>query len=257
MAKPEEEIKQGLELLAEEVRQHGGLPDPSENPRFYARLLNLLDLAKEVGVKLSISKVAEVLGVGYAPLRKRIKEYKELEMAGEDAAEVEIIEPQPEPEPPKPEPAKAGGEEKPREERRSGKKRGGKAATTRTEENIHSAAVKRLSKRAEDLVKEEVEKIIEIGSMIVEQYQGLCYASGFDSLEECVEAAFTALTEVYPRLKELEDRYEACKDALKVALKLSDRYLATLYLLDAASKSIKTPEQLELIRRLEEVLGDA
>lgn len=240
----EKEVSEMLQIIVDEYNELGELPDPKENTQFYARILNLLDLAKEMGVKMSLAEISRRLGVGYAKLRRGLQEYKKMEYLGEDAVEVEVAPP----------PVEEKKEETPEKkiEEKQGKKRRGRATSKTLETRIFDSAVKKMSKRAEDIIKEEVEKVINIGKLIVEKYQVQCYGLGFDSLEECIDAAFTALVELTPRLQELEEKYEACKESLRVSLRLSNKYLALLTLLDDMSKNINTPDDLELV---ESVLG--
>lgn len=241
-----------LEELRKEVQQSGGrLPNPRDNPQFYARLTAFLDILKEEGVKMTLSEIAERLGVGYAILRRRLSEYRKLER---DELEEEAETPEPQITPPSTGPAREPVEvevPKPREEPEKPVVEES-PVTTRTAMRIMEAIKRHFGRKAEQLAKEEVDKIIAIGKKVYEDYEKTCYAYGYDDIMKCIEDAFHSLFEVMPEHLDLKSKYDALKSMVKFLMRITDPYIRAILIIEEASKNLSPEEQLELLEELEE-----
>ena len=254
--KPLEEILSALEDLRKEINEkYGGtLPNPRAAPDFYAKLTALLDIIKEEGIELKLVEIADRLGVSYALLRKRLHEYRKLEAKSIEELEspAQVSTPSKETEPsPKPsvEPVEitsgdketaSHAEDKPSEE----------PTTPRTAVRIMEAVKRHFGKKAEQLAKEEVDKIIKFGKIIYEDYEKQCYASGFEDPEECIRAAFTALFQVMPEYHVLREKCDHLENTVKALLKLSHPYLGKLLMLNLVSKNLTLEERLNLVTHI-------
>ena len=218
-----EEVEALLSELAVEVESRGDLPKPKENPEFWSKLDILIRELKNSELGYTMKDVADRLGVGRAKLQKLYREWQDMARAKSE----EQGQPPPEPvsiEPPAPkeemgervmERYKDEGmvrrEEAPRkvEDRVFGKG---------LETSVSKTITGQLKKTVDQVAKEEVEKIYRVGRTVVSEYEAECIRQGYEDLEACVHAAFTALTEAAPRLAETEASLNACAEAMAKAL---------------------------------------
>lgn len=224
------DIRELLDILKKDI-QDGRLPDPKENPKLYDRILNLLDIAKEEGVKLTIKMIADELGVNYAHLRKNLSMYRKMISAGVE----KTIDIQPESvEPPR---IDIGEQvEQVDEEDKYESKNEEKPVTSKVETRIIDRATQYLGKKAEELAKEEVIRIIKTGKRVIEQYEKPCLANGFQDINECIDAAFDSLFNIAPRVIEVENKYNGCLKLLSSLMKMTDPYMKIVTLIDEAAK---------------------
>lgn len=232
------EIKELIDILKRDVEKHGGLPDVKENTRFYARLLNLMDMAKEEGIKLTWSDIAKELGVSNALLRKKVSEYRR-QYIKEQPVQQHV--PQIEPEEITPpdntnefvgsthDDASVSKEEAKKELQQLKKP---SPVHEKVETRLYDRAMTFLGKKAEELAKEEVLKIIEVGKDVIEKYEKQCLASGFNDIKECIDAAFTTMFEMAPKYSEIAEKYEGCLQMVSGLLRTSDKFIMLTTILD-------------------------
>lgn len=245
-----------LEELKNIVDNNGGkLPNPKENPDFYAKLQAFIDFANEEGIKITLKEVAERLNVPYATLRTYLTKYRKSETRDElpepskpleEPVDVEVTPTIP--------PALMGVEEKPEKKTpaKSTKKENPKSPVTlRTEMRIAESAKRHLGKKAEVLTKEEVEKLIGIGKHIRENYEKLCYNQGYDDVMTCIDDAFTSLFDITPEYEFLKERYEVLKTITKELIKLLDPMFQKLFIIEVASNILNPEDILELVDSME------
>ncbi len=240
-----DEIMANLEELKKELEEMGGkLPNERKNPEFYSRLQALIDTIKDEGIKMPLTDIADRLGVNYRTLVTRLYNFRKMELKELSGEEVEEVSKESKKKTKKEEPVEvisepSGSEiEKPKVD---------EPISTRTAMKIMDAVKRHFGRKAEKLAKEEVEKIIAIGRKISDEYEKRCYSEGFQTIDECIDAAFTSLFDVMPEYYELQNRYDALKALAKQLLLTSNDYIRIKMIIDEMSKNLNPEDQLKIL----------
>ena len=223
--------QQTLDYLKSVVEERGDIPSVNEDPSFYEALMVLWETLKSEKARISLKDLAEYLGIDYQKLRKYKSIYrKEREEYGLDEvikSESSLPDAVPAPQPTRPQP--------PSRPQKLGSEYSLRGATLR---QVEKNMVKTISKKVEDVIREEADLVFRLGKEFYTMWRAKCFSAGYDNLVNCMHDAANFFFEYKDMVEVLESELESCKNSVKYLLMLQKPEIRRALILEKAKKLI-------------------
>jgi hypothetical protein len=220
-----DEIDTLLKELKKDSEKYNGTTPSLNDSDFWNKVIALVNAIRELGLEMGNKEIADYLGFSYGPfntmLYKAMKKYnpRNPQVSFEKSGSKKEENKEPENEEENNEQVKEITSESP--------------LLPRTQAKVIAGISKHMSIKAENVVKEETEKLIKIGTTFRDNFEHLCYQYGFNTSEDCMFAMAEALFDEMPKYEQLKEDYEVLQKLFRYHIKK----MAELYNnIDAANK---------------------
>ncbi len=224
-----DEVDSLLQELKKEAEKYGGNTPPISDADFWNKAVALVNAIRELGLDMSNKEIADFLGFSYGTFNAML--YKAMNRYGNKNPQTSFEKAS----------KKDEGEKEKEDNNEDNEEEQIKEISSespllpRTQAKVIAGISKHMSIKAENVVKEETEKLIKLGTTFRDNFEHICYQYGFNTSEDCMFAMAEALFDEMPKCEELREEHEIAEKFLKYLIK----NIAKLYTnVDTANKII-------------------